>query len=718
MEECSELEISLYSKEDRASTNEAAPRDRKKKEYLIELRFNDPKDPIKRDVVRGAAKFDFRKLTAEEGDDRAYGKLLATALLGDPDIKSNFENFRRATEGNTPPCDLRVQLVIAPELSELHALRWERLRDPRDEQVLLFTKHTLLFSRYLSSPVWDRIQLRPKVSLRALVVVAGPTDLATREVHNTAGQGRERLAPVDVPGELTRARQALQPLVPTELASSPAQPGQVTMKNLAERLGEGWDILYLACHGMHIAEGEEAGSKLLLENEDGTGCVVPAEALLGRIADLPGSLRPRLVVLATCESGGTGFSADAAGVLAAVGPQLARQGIPAVLAMQGKISMQTVKEFMPKFFTKLLEGGRVDQAVAFARSAVAQNPDCWVPVLYSRLKEGRLWYTPSLILPQQNFNLWEVLDTYYQFGECTPVIGPGLSEPLLGSRRQIAATWAEAHGYPMDDRDREELAQVALFLAIDQAGNLPGKKYLLTLKDYLCDRYKTYLPADARSLSVPQLIEKTGAAMRQIDAYEVHNLLACLDFPIYITANPDSLLADALRARGKKPQEFVCHWRQNDTPGDDLKTLNWPDKDHPWVYYLFGRVDQPDSLVLTLDHFFEFLIVVHQDDRIPGKIWEALTSRALLFLGFEVNDWAFRVIFRSIVNQENNRLMADYAHVAVQINPQGDRFRVPDRARKFLETYFTKASKDFSVYWGRAEDFVLQMQQRLKPGGC
>ena len=49
-----------------------------------------------------------------------------------------------------------------------------------------------------------------------------------------------------------------------------------------------------------------------------------------------------------------------------------------------------------------------------------------------------------------------------------PSSAPGSTEWLLGSRRAIAARWAETFGYPMDPNSRDSLPQVAQYVAVDQ----------------------------------------------------------------------------------------------------------------------------------------------------------------------------------------------------------------------------------------------------------
>jgi len=57
-------------------------------------------------------------------------------------------------------------------------------------------------------------------------------------------------------------------------------------------------------------------------------------------------------------------------------------------------------------------------------------------------------------------------------------------------------------------------------------------------------------------------------------------------------------------------------------------------------------------------------------------------------------------------------LWAKYAHVAVQIDPEQDRTVDPKSARQYLERYFS--TTNIGIYWGRAEDFLKELQRQMK----
>ena len=188
-------------------------------------------------------------------------------------------------------------------------------------------------------------------------------------------------------------------------------------------------------------------------------------------------------------------------------------------------------------------------------------------------------------------------------------------------------------------------------------------------------------------------------------------MLADQPFPIYITTNPDSLLEAALEAAGKSPRTALCPWNEYVERSQEVYEAE-PDAQNPLVYHLFGSLEEPDSLVLTEDDYFNYLIgVTGNKELIPDSVRRALADTALLFLGFHVDDWNFRVLFSSFMSQEGRGRRRKYTHVAAQIDPEEGRIVEPERARRYLESYFQGA--DISIYWGSAEDFVRELAGKL-----
>jgi SIR2-like domain len=122
--------------------------------------------------------------------------------------------------------------------------------------------------------------------------------------------------------------------------------------------------------------------------------------------------------------------------------------------------------------------------------------------------------------------------------------------------------------------------------------------------------------------------------------------------------------------------------------------------------------------VITEDNYFDFLIGMKKNkDFIPGVVKRALADTGLLFLGFHLDDWNFRIMFRAIMDQEGGRgRRGRYAHVAAQIDPEEGRILEPRGARAYLESYFTEAA--INIYWGSPDDFTAELLTRLRPAAA
>lgn len=670
--------------------------------YQVDLRFDRSDSEADAAPIRGEAKLDLEALRALSDDRTEYGKALHQSLFSDPKIRDGFEKGCAMAEALEMP--VRLRLFIDRDAAELHALCWEALRDPESGE-LLVTRERLLFSRFISNEDWRPVRFRARDELRALVVISNPSNVSDYK------PGGRPLPPLDVPGEITRATQGLGNLPVTVVAS----PGSATFNGIVSKLREGYDIFYLVCHGALI-EGEP---RLCLEDDSGKAAIVPGSELVTRLSEL--KQRPRLIVLASCQSAGTGADAQATdeGVLAALGPKLAEAGIPAVIAMQGNVTMRTVGTFMPIFFHELQEDGRIDRAMAVARGAVRDWDDWWMPVLFMCLKRGQLrWYTPGFSEGEPDFERWHSLVNHICQGRCTPIVGSGMLESLVGSFRDIAREWATTYKYPMAGSEREQLPMVAQYLVVDQGEDtFVRDEFCKALRAGALRHYGHDLSNEVDKNSVEKLISAAGAVRRQLETAEPHKVLAGLPLPIFLTTNPDNLLADALTEAGKKPHVMLCPRGDNGsapTPDDpDYR----PSVSEPLVYHLFGHFREPESVVLTQDDYFDYLIdVTRNNDLIPKTVRSNLANTALLFLGFQMSDWDFRVFFRSIMSQEGRGRRKRFSHVAVQIDPEQERLVDPERARKYLESYFLDTQ--ISIFWGSAEDFLRELLRQMQKSPC
>ena len=706
MNDYADLEISLH----RRGANS----------YAVELRFSHPDNQTDVRLTRDDAalvEFDddsLNELMAATNNPEEYGKLLTHKLFADRALSDAFSRAKDLAEEML--ADIRIRLYVSPSATELHSLHWETLCDPHD-MTLLSTRESIIFSRYLSSFDWQSIRLRPMATLKALVVVANPAGL----------DKYEGMAPVQVDDELTRVRQGLADMPLTELTT----PCSATLINILHHLREedrkesgvfaeqgGFDILYIVCHGSF----RNNESWLWLEDAEGNIDRVSGEQFIAGLRGL--SRRPRLVVLVSCQSAGSGHDVrtNDDGALAALGPRLAELGIPAVIAMQGNVTMATIDDFMPVFFDELSNDGQVDRALAVARSTVQDRPDWWMPVLYMRLREGRIWYVPGFGDDKGTKGLPLLIKSINR-EKCMPIIGPGVVETLLDSQRNIARAWAASHNFPMEPHNRDDLPQVAQYLTVSQGGTIATE---WELEDYLTqaliNRFRRTALQDwsddeVQGKSLDELIRKVGHYIWDQNPEDPLLTLAQWPVKIYINTLPGNLLVEALRRVDKKPRIEICRWKDSLASDKGIAELDpdyEPSVEEPLVYHLFGRFDEDDSLVITEDDYFDFLIgSTSNKDMIPPTVRESFVNSALLFLGFYIEDWNFRVLFRSIVNAPGISLAKRYAHVAAQIAPSEGRLLDPRRAQSYLLEAFS--ANQVNIYWGSINEFTAEIQSKLPP---
>jgi hypothetical protein len=276
------------------------------------------------------------------------------------------------------------------------------------------------------------------------------------------------------------------------------------------------------------------------------------------------------------------------------------------------------------------------------------------------LKNGRIWwYTPGFTGEQPGFDRWASLvnnvkqgplhaDSWFRVARIPTSVRFATS---LGSgRRLISTRWL--------GRARGASARRAV-LTVDQGEIAFVARQVLRSSTRRVLRQYPEIGDDIAKGPLEQLISAAGAIRRKQEPAEPHEVLASLDLPVYLSTNPDNLLVDALRARGKTPVFALC---PRDDGGDimpeDVQDLQ-PTKDKPLVYHLFGHLCDIDSIVLTQDDYFDYLIdVTRNNDIIPTSVRSQLANTALLFLGFQLSDWDFRVFFH-IMSQEGAAADAD-----------------------------------------------------------
>ena len=263
---------------------------------------------------------------------------------------------------------------------------------------------------------------------------------------------------------------------------------------------------------------------------------------------------------------------------------------------------------------------------------------------------------------------WAELAYQVREGHFTPVIGPLLARGILGSREDIARRWVRDSSLPVLAPSQGDLAQVAQYVRVhdgDEETGLtdpskPGVRTQLRwqLREQIRrrrDERKHYDPIwdlDDRLVAgadpSPAILE-VGRRLRANDPDDPYRILADLKTCVYITTAWTDLLQAALRDKGRTPITMGFKWKGLEEPRARPER---PTEERPFVYHLFGRLDNLPSLVVSEDDYFAWLYAwaIRHSRSVPPSVLEALEAKSLLFLGYRLDDWDFRVVFQSIWN--------------------------------------------------------------------
>lgn len=638
-------------------------------------------------------------------------------LFGWLESDDRFKKAWAEVRGQHPQRRLRLRLDA--DAPELHALPWELLREPAEGlAVNLAAADSTPFSRYLAgqwqpgSPIFKR-------PLKILVAMANPANLADDY----------KLPPLDVAQEWAMLQAATAALSQAQQVELVQLPQPCTLPALAAALKEGCHILHFIGHGSYSDKRQQAA--LLLADEANQVRLVSeaelAELLSYQLADTATQREDklRLVFLASCQSA-TRSPADAFRGLA---PRLVQAGVPAVLAMQDLVPIETAREFSQVFYQRLLAHGLVDLACNEARAAlVAANlPGAAIPVLFMRLRSGELLGRRGQITSDNAEMFWPFLLDNIEKGQCTPCLGPRVRTGLLPPSETLAEKLASKYHYPLPDR--ANLARVAQFVALTDPEGL-RQSYLELMQRGLYQALGAELPSPApaetpdrfqrarRQARCEVHFSQTVAELHWAEKVlagqenEIHHLLAELELPLYLTTNFDNFMAETLKQRGLSPRQVGPRWNpDSDSPRYVLAPP--PSFENPVVFHLNGFDSDPEQcrhVALSEDDYLAlFARLAHEQETIlPSNLLGLLAENSFLFLGYTLDDWEFRVLLQGLLKPLAQTSHLKKPHVGVQL--ELDDAPQPEQARDYLRRYLGQFNID--IYWGSPQQFVTELHSR------
>ncbi len=571
---------------------------------------------------------------------------------------------------------LRLRICIDPTARDLHALRWETLpiaAQPNNPPVA--------FSRYVSSgeETWPRPVIRAWPAMRILVI-------------DFADPGANRVSLFSS----TFSELGFD----TTVVSSDSALAEIEAANAP---------IAMLC--VDLAFGPDGISVLWPDRQGGLVQRPVDEAI--------GWLRRRLTgaqILILDISGAKGHDdSDSAMRVAA---DIAATGFCAVITTAAKPDTGQWVAFLSHYLTTLKSTGNVDRAGDQARALISDVAERCKPAIFTRLRTGQLWFHPQFVggddVP------WDLITRRVKRGTVVPILGPGVSEYLLRSREEIARHLADQCQYPLDRSERSNLRKVAQYVATTLEPDAVREQFIGAVKSFASEYYGRTLPDGAASGPIGELLDALWIEFCSRNPRDPYTLLAKMKAPVYLTTAFHDFLSRAVAGNadrsGAARDRILSLDRgilQSEADGNDQEQLI--DRDNPLVYHLFGRIDYPKSLILTEDDHFRFLLnFKEQWHSLPGSVIDSFSDSALLFLGFDLDSWDFRAIFRALLELEGSSQLRRIPHVAVQIDPDDDRFADPERTRLYLAEYFRQISERPLVFIGSASDFMKELDNRCK----
>lgn len=362
--------------------------------------------PIRRE---GTLKLNSKDNFAEIGAllPRKYGEMMSKALFYD-DVRDAFVEALAQLEGSQDDNDC-LHVLLQIEAEDLRELRWERLCAPKNWNFLILNQRTPL-SFYIPTCVERRFPPIGQRDLRALVVVANPQGLKEFQ-----------LADFDDSKTVASVKQALGEIPCDVLANVDGAVGLPTPDELMKHLTQQdkyYTLLHIVCHGKLLPDGETA-----IYLAGANKCVEPlnGSTLIEGLNNLKHA--PHFAFLSTCESA----SAEAEMSMGGLAQRLVRElGMPAVVAMTEKVSIETAQALATTFYQQLRSHGNVDLALVEATAGLQGRGDITVPALFSRLGGRPLF---SNVVREQLTNE-EIKYGLEKLKQLLPERAPVLSEKL------------------------------------------------------------------------------------------------------------------------------------------------------------------------------------------------------------------------------------------------------------------------------------------------
>jgi TIR domain/SIR2-like domain len=423
---------------------------------------------------------------------------------------------------------------------------------------------------------------------------------------------------------------------------------------------------------------------------------------------------------------------------AGLAADLANRGVPAVVVPSECLPYRAWELFVVELAKGLKRHGIIDVAVSDATRRV-HGVEGRVQ-LYLRSKSARLWYRAgfrsvgiaSASAPGQ-FPWADVRSAIDARGAqaCTVIVGPHISRDLNLGRRQIAKDIADAHGFALSERERENLARVCEYVRVSAslvAGNSVSLKeaggarsiptHVRAFLKYSAAHVKG-LCRDANIATGPegqmtdaQILQTLSweLAQKKGESARIYSKLADVKTACFVTASFHNVLEKMLVTKQRTPRtgDLSGEFSEEGTSVDDAVSASL---NTPLVFRPFGGFHDPHKIILAESDHLRFMVeFLRSMERFVAWVRGRLVDSNVLIVGFHPASWEFRVIYAALQLIEGSYSRANFVHVAVQVDPEDDLTIDPDGARSYYEGLFAEFGSTVFVYWGGADQFLAELE--------
>jgi hypothetical protein len=195
-----------------------------------------------------------------------------------------------------------------------------------------------------------------------------------------------------------------------------------------------------------------------------------------------------------------------------------------------------------------------------------------------------------------------------------------------------------------------------------------------------------------------------------------YRLVAGLGLPLYMTTNYDNFLENSLKGIGRSPRVEIARW--NDQLWDELGPYpeHEPTIDEPILFHLHGDLRNEASLLLTEDDYIDFTVTLALGTTEQSVLWHrvrrALSRTSLLFVGYSLEDWNFRVLLRYLLKQQRIVRTQQSFSLSIQLGDANLPPERQDKAEHFLSKYLSNSA--IQVHWADASQFLSELQDRVQ----